>query len=123
LISYDGLVIKLIVENHPPGANEASDVREQTFELAKDGVRHKSEEGTMFVNSNGPIVGLGKGFVMVGGPDVGFVVVFFGCNAEVDDELLRATDSQVGVDEGDVLLLRFLRHQRIETLLINWQDL
>jgi hypothetical protein len=116
LISYDGLVIKLIVENHPPGANEASDVREQTFELAKDGVRHKSEEGTMFVNSNGPIVGLGKGFVMVGGPDVGFVVVFFGCNAEVDDELLRATDSQVGVDEGDVLLLRFLRHQRIETL-------
>lgn len=68
------------------------------------------------MNSDGAIVSLGEGFVMVGGPDVGFVVVFFGCDAEIDDELLCSTDSQVGVNEGDVLFLRFLRHQRIETL-------
>lgn len=104
LISNYNWIIVLVEEHQPKRAYDRANVRKYPLESAKYGVRHQAKERTMLMNANGAVMGLREWLMMVWSPDVWFVVVFFPGQAQIYNELLSASNSQVRVDKGDVLL-------------------
>ena len=78
LIGYNHLIFIFLMEDQPKGAEKASDICKQSFELSKDGGRNKTEEGAVLMDGDGAVMCLWEGLMVIGGEDMGFVVVTSG---------------------------------------------